>query len=551
MKPLLGILLATMPLLVVAQAPPAYGATITIDTTADDAGDSAQSGGGDMVVASTEFRYLDPHFTFLPQDVSLHRMIWRGLYTLDKHNVPRPAMAARPPKISSDGLTYTITLRSGLQWSDGDDLTAEDFEAGIKRVCNPVIGAVYEHLLRAVAGCHAHYTNGAFSQALEDAIGVNALGPKTLRIDLLQPQPTLTMILALWMTFPTPVHLVATTSSPWPSSPGDLAYNGPYSLVQHVANSHAVLAPNPNWAAPAGVRPSLDSLTIRFIDDPALAAAQFDSGQIDFANVDTSQLPGIPAQHPDEYVSQVAAITAGFGMTLNHPVLSNLNVRLALSKSIDRKALIQAAFNGGAEPTTTWLPEVTNGPEPDVFEPEIGYDPTSAAEHLAAAGYPGGAGFPTLRILSSSAFEGPLAAFLQQSFQNALAIQTEIVTGGSFELDALAGWREDYPDPENWIVEQFKTGGAFNVFGCSDPDIDTVIAAAVRTTSKAQRIRLYQQANSIIVRRLCGLVPYAHLQHRYLIDTDIKGMRENMSPNQDAAIAADWNVEEWSLQRHQ
>src|SRR3990170_8269519 len=78
--------------------------------------------GGDLIAQGIEFESIDPHYSAFAQDISIQRMLWRGLYRLNPENVPEPEMAASDPEISADGLTYTITLRDGLMWSDGDDL---------------------------------------------------------------------------------------------------------------------------------------------------------------------------------------------------------------------------------------------------------------------------------------------------------------------------------------------------------------------------------------------------------------------------------------------
>src|SRR5712691_7717354 len=83
--------------------------------------------GGTLTVQNLEFQSLDPHFSNFVQDISHQRMLWRGLYTLDKDNKPQPAMADGEPTISADGKTYTVKLKDGLKWSDGKPLTAADF----------------------------------------------------------------------------------------------------------------------------------------------------------------------------------------------------------------------------------------------------------------------------------------------------------------------------------------------------------------------------------------------------------------------------------------
>src|SRR3989304_5473705 len=136
--------------------------------------------GGELTVQSVEFASLDPHFSSFAQDISLQRMLWRGLFSLDKENVPQPSMAAAQPEVSDDGRTYTITLRDGLKWSDGDTLLAEDFVLAIHRTCNPGNAGEYQYVLTTIVGCDDHYGAAAFDQALEDAIGVKATDDLTI-----------------------------------------------------------------------------------------------------------------------------------------------------------------------------------------------------------------------------------------------------------------------------------------------------------------------------------------------------------------------------------
>ncbi|HEX5940536.1 MAG TPA: ABC transporter substrate-binding protein, partial [Dehalococcoidia bacterium] len=120
--------------------------------------------GGDLILAATEQSSFDPHFSSFATDIGYERMLWRGLYSLDAENnvvFADNGIAAGDPEVSEDGLTYTVTLNDGLLWSDGDDLTAEDYVAGILRTCNPVNAGEYSYLLVdyfPIAGCADFYT---------------------------------------------------------------------------------------------------------------------------------------------------------------------------------------------------------------------------------------------------------------------------------------------------------------------------------------------------------------------------------------------------------
>ena len=527
-------------------------------TAADPGSQSTQ--GVELTVQGVEFASLDPHFSSFAQDISLHRMVWRGLYSLDIDNVPQPAMADGPPQVSADGKVYTIELKEGLLWSDGDDLKAQDFVLGIHRTCNPDNAGEYFFVLTKIVGCEEHYDHVGFDQALEDAIGVKAIDDLTLEFTLKEPQPTFPIILSLWVTFPAPVHLLPNSGDPWPtgsSAPDQLAYNGPYILTEYVPQQSVTLEPNPNWAAPAGVSPTLDMLTIRFMDDLAVAANAYRTGEVQSTDVDLTQLQALVAEFGDgvEYFKFLAPSTLGLEMQLNTPPLDNLDVRLALTRAIDREQLNQVCFGGGRVATTSWVPEVSGGHAPDGFDDVIGFDEAAAQQHLADAGYPDGEGFPTLTILVNDRPDRVCTAeFLQQGFQSSLSIDTEVevvdgptrsarFTSEDFELFP-GGWIQDYPDPENWILGLFDTGGWLNKYNCSDPEIDDLVEEARFNSNDGERKDQYKQINDLIVTRVCGIAPYWHGSKHWLIKPYVMGMRENMS-GQDAAMAGDWNVEAW------
>lgn len=538
----------------------------------DDDGGGGVSGerieGGELTLATVEPDALDPHFSSFSQDISLQRMIWRGLYTLDASNEPQPSMAASLPEISEDGKTYTITLRDGLQWSDGDDLLAEDFVMGILRTCNPDNAGEYQYVLTNIAGCDDHFGNeDGFDADLENLVSVKALDDTTIEITIAEPQPTFTIILSLWMTFPAPVHLFPNSSDAWPepgpSAPAQLAYNGPYVLTAFNPGDSATLEPNPNWAAPNGITPTLESVTLRFIDDFAVSTNAYRTGEVDFTNADEATLAAAIDEFgpTNEYVGQLFPGTVGLQMQLDNPTLGDpdtgLDVRLALRRAIDYAELNDVCYGGGRVPTTSWIPEVSGGDPPDAFEDVIGFDEAAAQQHLADAGFPDGEGFPTLTILvrdtPSSTCE---AEFEQESFRTILGIDTDIevvdgptrsarFTSEDFELFP-GGWIQDYPDPENWVLGLAETDGSLNNYNCSDPEIDDLVDKARFNTNNEERLQQYKDINELIVTRVCGLGAGLHLANQYLIKPNTVGLAENAA-GLDAVIAGDWIAESWGV----
>jgi oligopeptide transport system substrate-binding protein len=535
--------------------------------------------GGDLIAQGIEFESIDPHYSAFAQDISVLRMMWRGLYRLDPENVPKPAMAAADPEITNDGKTYTIELRSGLKWSDGDDLLAEDFVAGIIRTCNPLHAGLYQYLLTAIAGCDDYYYSLAGpdetpgtdddldastidAAAMEAAIGAKALDDTTIEFTLTDPQPTFQMILSLWMTFPSPVHLLPNSADEWPDglTASELAFNGPYQMMEYKPQQHLKMEPNPNWSPAEGEdTPTLDTLTIKFIDDAAVSNNAYRNDELDFALADQAVLTQVVQEFGDEYLKLIQPATRGLEMQLTDPTLAKLEVRLALAQAIDREQLVKVAANDAHVPTTSWFPEaIVGGVPPDTFEDTVGFNPDSAKEHLKNAGYENGAGFPKMSILvRNEPLPQAIAAFLQNSFKTVLNINVDIeVVDGQTRASRFSaqefqlfhgGWIQDYPDPENWVLGQFDVPGVgTNKYNCDNPKIKEKVDQAKFNQDQDARIKLYQEINEIIVTEVCGITPYYHEAQHYLIKPDVVGMKENSSAL-DANAAGDANAEAWGF----
>jgi len=538
--------------------------------------------GGTLTVQSNEPLYLDPHTSSFVQDISLERMLWRGLYMMDIDNEPQPMMAAGDPEVSEDGKTYTITIRDDATWSDGEPVVAEDFVMGIKRTCNPINAGEYEYVIDAtVVGCHDFYyaaagpdekpgteddtaVDPATLQTLEDAVGVTAVDDQTVQIQLSDPSPTFPLLLSMWMTFPVPSHLARfanqTPDAPaeWGTDPSALVYNGPYILQDYTVQSGVTLVPNPNWIGE--VKPTLDTLEIRFIDKKDVADNAFRAGELDEADADNAVLPALRTEFGDEFFLAPQPGTRGLQINLAKPPLDDVEVRLAISQAIDRETLNEVALGGAFVPTTTWLPEGVGGEAPDFFDAEVGYDPDSAKEHLATAGYPNGEGFPTLSILvRDSPDRRAQAEFLQRNFNEILGITTEIevvdaptrssrINTGDFDLAPASGWTQDYPDPENWILGLFQTDASLNDSSCSNPEIDSKTEQAQFNPNNDERVNLYNEINAIIVTTVCGYAVYYHEAGVWLVSDEVVGMKESSGP-QNSAMPGDWLAEAWGVRQ--
>ena len=526
-----------------------------------------------LIVQSGQPEFYDPHRSNFEQDIAIARMLWRGLYQLvateDGGVAVEPAMAADEPAVS--GNVYTVKLKAGLKWSDGVALTAKDFVYGVQRECDPDTASPYQYVLGAsilgIAGCDEFFgikgttdapltPTDAEIQAARDAVGIKAIDDMTLEITLLAPKPTFTTIMSLWAAFPARQDVIEQFGDTW-TDPGNIVTNGPFIITGLTpgAGGEVVLEPNPNWALEP--KPALQKLTIKFLDDTEAAFRAFQTGELDITLVPAVEIPTIEADAAlkEQFLLVGAGRIWSVEMQLENEVIANPDVRLALSRAIDRETLVKVVYSDAYLPATYWLVQGLPGFQGNAaFEDIIGYDPEAAKAALAKAGYPNGEGFPTLKLTvldrPDRKAEGE---FLQKNWKDILGINVEIeavdaktrsstFNSESFELFP-GGWQNDYPDPENSIIGLFDTDGGNNHYNCSDPDIDAKLLAASQETDNAARIKLLQEAETLIVTTLCGAAPIYQTAMPYLVDSKMGGITPNGQI--DAAMPGNWCAECW------
>ncbi len=517
-----------------------------------------------IVVQSGEPEFFDPHRSNFEQDIAVERMLYRGLYQLVLNDADEvqavPAMAAGEPTVN--GNVYTVKLKSGLKWSDGEPLTAKDFEYGMKRECSPEVAGPYQYLLGdtilGIVGCDNYFNavdkTPEEQAALRDAMGVKAIDDLTLEITLAIPKSTFTTIMSLWATFPARQDVIEKFGDKW-TDPGNFVGNGPFILTEFVAKDHVTLKPNPNWALEP--KPVLQEITVKFIDDTEVAFRAFQTNELDMTLIPAAEIPTVEgdAALKSQYVKVSAGRIWSVEMQMKNEIIKDFNVRLALSRAIDRATLVKVVYNDAYVPATYWLVEGIPGHQGNApFENLIGYDPEAAKKALADAGYPDGQGFPGLKITTLDRPDRKAEAeFLQKAWKETLGIDVSIeavdaktrsqtFNSKNFELFP-GGWQIDYPDPENPLIGLFDTGGGNNQYECSDPDIDAKLKAASTETDNAARIKLLQEAETLVVTKLCGAAPIYQTAMPYLVDSKIGGVRPNGSL--DAAMPGNWCPECW------
>ena len=439
---------------------------------------------------------LDPALNSSVDGACLAIASFGGLYTYDAEGQLKPDFATGY-EVSEDGLTYTFTLRDGLKWSDGSDLTAKDFEYSWKRAANPQTGADYSYMFDGIKG----YPEDLAVAASEDG--------KTLTVELKSPCAYMLDLMAFPAFYAVPQASVEAAEG-WQENPGQWAneagfvVSGPYMLTEWTHNQSMVYTKNPNYYDAENVK--LETLSFMLSADDTAIYAAYQAGDVDFIDtVPTDEIQNLKGNPEFHIIDNLGTYYAAFNVNsklFEGKTVEQANaMREAFSKLIDREYIIETVAQCEQKPANAFIPEGMADGQGGVFktnddaytypvnaatasgEELAGYytfevDEEGARELLKQAGYE----FDDNGMLSAntpisieyltneSSSHVAIAECMQQDLA-AVGIQMSIRTcdwnvflqdrkKGLFDF-AREGWLADFNDPIN-MLEMWTTDSGNN-----------------------------------------------------------------------------------------
>jgi len=439
---------------------------------------------------ASEPDYLDPALNSSVDGACLAANSFSGLYTYDSEGHPVPA-CAEGYEVSEDGLTYTVTLKEGLKWSDGSDLTAEDFVYSWKRATDPKTAADYEYMF-----------NGFEGYGTEEGINVTAEDATTLKFVLTAPCAYMEDLMA----FPTfyPVKQEAVESyADWETTPGGwcqeagFVSNGAYVCTGWNHDTSMTYEKNPYFWDADNV--SIEKLEFMLSADDTAIYAAYNSDSVDFIDtVPTDEVASlIESQNPefkvvDELGTYYIAFNVNSELFADKTPEQAACMREAFNILIDRDYIVENIGQTGQVIATSYIPLGMMDGNGGVFkdDPTVGYydayainddyegTVAKAVELLKAAGFK----FDEDGMLSDetpisieyltneSSGHIAIAESLQQDYA-AVGIDLTIAVqdwnvfleerkNGNFDM-AREGWIADFNDPIN-MLEMFTTTSGNN-----------------------------------------------------------------------------------------
>ena len=484
----------------------------------------------------TEPQGLDPHIVTGVPEHHIISALFEGLVIKNPYTLEvEPAVAERW-EISEDGRTYTFHLRDNATWSNGDPVTAEDFEWSWMRILTPELGSEYNYNLFPIVNAEP-YANGVIDDFSQ--VGVKAIDSQTLEVQLNEPTPYFLQLLDHYSTFP--VHrptieaygTISDRLSQW-AREGNIVTNGGFNLTEWQINSHISVTKRDSYWDAENVK--LNGIVFYPTENLTTEERMFRDGQLHKTNeMPLDKIPVYREENPE--LLRVAPYLGTYYYLINTtvPGLDDPRVRRALAMTVDRELLNDTVLQKITWPSYAITPPDTKGYNPpQLFE----FDPEGARELLAEAGYPNGEGFPSFEILyNTNESHQKVAVAIQQMWREHLGIAVTLVNqewkvyidsqnNMDYEI-ARRGWIGDYVDP-NSFLDMFITDGGNNRTGFSDPDYDRIVLRdAPAATTQEERYALFEEAETILIDST-PIIPIYTYSVKYLIDPSVQGLPSNV-----------------------
>ncbi|WZL74055.1 peptide ABC transporter substrate-binding protein [Clostridiaceae bacterium 35-E11] len=414
--------------------------------------------------------------------------------------------------ISEDRLTYTFHLRDA-KWSDGQPVTAQNFEYAWKRALDPhLVPHPYEYAFQMfyIKGAQEAYEgNGSL-----DNVAINAVDEKTLEVTLNAPTEYFLYLTAFYTYMPVRKDMVEQDPENWAKNPKLAVSNGPFKLVEYRMGDRLVLEKNENyWNAE---KVAIDRIEASMIVEESTALAAYESGKIDVNDhLPISEIARL--QENDENFQILPELgTYYYIFNVTKAPTNDVRVRKALTMAIDRKAITEKITKAGELPATGFVPPGltdAEGKEFRVVAGSYGLDPNAAQVEeakklLGEAGYPNGQGFPKIQIIYNTLERHKaVAEAVQEMWQQNLGINVELVkqdwaefqdtrNKGNFTV-ARGGWLGDYPDLMT-MLDLWLSYSGNNDAHWKNPKYDNLIEESKRLTGQ-ERFQLLYEAEALMM----------------------------------------------------
>lgn len=472
---------------------------------------------------------LDPAIVQDGDTIDALQQVFEGLVGWSTDNQPEGRLAEKWD-IEDDGKTYVFTLKKGVKFHNGREVTADDVKWSIERATSGKMASPTWQYVADIVGVREYHEGKA-----ESISGIEVRDPSTVVIKIDKPRPYFLGKLTYLVS-----AVVAKESVPADSAITEVSQmigTGPFKAKQYERNQLFVMEANPDYHDGA---PSLAKIERPVIKDPATRLNKYKSGEIDILQLERQDLDAIKK---DEKLSKdvkpfdrPSIYYIGINQKSYAP-FKDKRVRQAFAMAIDKDRIVNDILGGANNIANSIVPPGVVGHRDDANA--IKFDPEGAKKLLTDAGYPGGKGLPPMEMnfrdgrpdvrIVAEAVQGMLQTNL------GVTINTRMMEWGAYLDKWNKGdvqlfhmrWAADYLDPENFLSYMLSTTGPENKIGYSNKEYDALCAQADVLMDWEQRAPLYAQAEDIVLQD-APWVPIYFQRDFELISPRVSGLRESL-----------------------
>ena len=436
--------------------------------------------------------------------------------------------AAESYTVSDDLLTYTFKIRDH-KWSNGDPVTAHDFEFAWKRVLDPKTASNYAYQLYYLK--NAEKANKG--EAKLDEVGVKALDDKTLEVKLENPTPFFLELLAFRTYFPIN-QKVHEANEKWAAEAATHVGNGPFKMELWEHKSKITLVKNDNYWDKDKVK--LDRIEFSMVEDENTELSMFENGELDWAGAPTSALPtdAIPAlKASGKMTTQPIAGTYWYKFNTEKPPFNNVKIRKAFTYSIDRVSLIDNILQAGQLPATGAVP-------PSMALNKDGYfkdNDVETAKKLLQEGMQelGITSLPPI-TLSYNTSEGhkKIAEAIQDQWKKNLGVEVKLenkewkvyledMHEGNFQIGRM-GWLGDFNDPINFLELYKDKYGGNNDTRWEHPKFKELLNQSALEMDVDKRKKILADAEQVLMDEM-PIAPIYFYTQSWVQNENVKGVQ--------------------------
>lgn len=449
-------------------------------------------------------------------EFSLFEHMYENLVTLDDDDNTVPG-AAESWDYDEDTLTYTFHLRKDGVWTNGDPVTAKDFEFAWSQALNPDVASDYAYFLYFIKNAEKYF-NG---EVTWDEVGVKVVDDYTLEVTLEQPTPYALFLFSFGTLAPINQRFYEAVGADLYSTEAQyFCTNGPFALTEWSHNDKIVMQKNDAWHGAADVE--VEEIDWKIITDANAALSSFLAGDLDMVGLGTGEL----IKQATAAGATIQSYTDGTAFYIyfnnNDQYLSNVNLRRALFNAIDEQKEIDTVWQNDNEPMTSFTAPGVSATDGTSFAGKVGelYAPSrdqeKAKEYLATALSELGCTVDELSAHLSidcgdSATSIAEASFYQEQWRQVLGIEVAVNSmitkqgsqnrkTGNYVM-SITGWGPDYNDP-NTFLDLWVTDGGNNQTGFSNERYDELIDLASKETDLEKRESYFIECEQIIADQL-------------------------------------------------